>query len=185
MAVPHRDTAAAILASYALPEGIAVHARGVARVAEGAAAELARAGIPIDAELVAVAALLHDIDKVETRRTGELHGIVAARWLTELGYEELAMPVASHPIGCLIDDERFPRGWPSVLVSIADRHVTDRFVTIDERVDDLLVRYPDDAVLIELARRPAHVLQGELAEVTGLDAATLERRLRTAWEVGA
>jgi hypothetical protein len=72
-----------------------------------------------------------------------------------------------------------------VLVSIADRHVTDRFVTVDERVDDLVARYPDDAVLIELARRPAHVLEGELAEVTGLDGATLERRLRTAWEVGA
>ena len=80
---------------------------------------------------------------------------------------------------------RFPRGWPSVLVSIADRHVTDRFVTIDERVDDLLARYPEDAVRIELARRPAHALQGELAEVTGLGAARLGERLRRAWEAGA
>lgn len=92
------------------------------------------------------------------------------------------MPVASHPIGCLLDDERFPRGWPSVLVSIADRHVTDTFVTIDERVDDLLARYPDDAVRIALARRPAHALESELAEVTGLDAEGLASRLRAAWE---
>lgn len=185
MAVPHPDTAEAILASYSLPAGIVTHARGVARVAAGAAAELAAAGIPVDADLVAVAALLHDIDKPETRRSGEPHGIVGARWLTELGYPELAMPVASHPIGCLLDDERFPRGWPSVLVSIADRRVTDRFVTIDERVDDLLARYPPDAVLIELARRPAHALESELAEVTGVEAAELESRLRAAWEAGA
>ena len=124
--------------------GIVFHAGGVARVAAGAAAELVAAGIPVDAGLVAVAALLHDIDKLETRAP-QPHGIVGARWLTELGYPELAVPVASHPISSLLNDERFPIGWPSVLVSIADQHVTDRFVTIDERIDDLLDRHPADA----------------------------------------
>jgi putative nucleotidyltransferase with HDIG domain len=162
-----------------------VHSRGVSRVATAAAGLLAEAGIPIDANLVAVAALLHDIDKLESRRTGEAHGIVGARWLTDAGWEELAMPVASHPIGCLLDDERYPRGWPSVLVSIADRHVTDRFVTVDERVDDLLARYPDDATLIELARRPAHALERELADVVGIGTDDLVARLRTGWEAGA
>ena len=107
---------------------------------------------------------------------------MGARWLTDAGYPELAMPVASHPIGCLLDEDRFPRGWPSVLVSIADRHVTDRFVTVDERVDDLLARYPDDATMIELARRPAHALEHELAEVAGVTPDELVARLRTGWE---
>lgn len=181
MAIPHLETALAVLASYDLPDGIVVHSRGVARVARAAAELLAGAGIPVDADLVEASALLHDIDKLETRRSGEPHGIVGARWLTEAGYPELAMPVASHPIGCLLDEDRFPRGWPSVLVSIADRHVTDAFVTIDQRVDDLLRRYPDDRVLIELARRPAHALEGELAEVVGLSSEDLVERLRAAW----
>ncbi|HET9877913.1 MAG TPA: hypothetical protein VFQ81_01215 [Candidatus Limnocylindria bacterium] len=59
--------------------------------------------------------------------------------------------------------------------------MTDAFVTIDERVDDLLARYPDDAVLIELARRPAHALEAELAEVVGLSPETLVETLRMAW----
>ena len=185
MAIPHLDSAEAILASYGLPDGIVVHSRGVSRVATTAAGLLAEAGIPVDADLVAVAALLHDIDKLESRRTGEAHGIVGARWLTDAGWEELAMPVASHPIGCLLDDERYPRGWPSVLVSIADRHVTDRFVTVDERVDDLLARYPDDATLIELARRPAHALERELADVVGIGTDDLVARLRAGWEAGS
>lgn len=184
MAIPHPDTAEALLASYDLPDGIVVHSRGVARVASTAAQLLAEAGVPVDADLVAAAALLHDIDKPETRRTGEPHGLTGARWLSEAGWEELAMPVASHPIGCLLDDERYPRGWPSVLVSIADRHVTDRFVTIDQRVDDLLARYPDDGVLIELARRPAHALERELAEVLHLEPDALVARLRAGWEAG-
>lgn len=184
MAIPHLDTAEAILASYGLPDGIVVHSRGVSRVATAAAAVLAEADVPVDTDLVAVAALLHDIDKIESRRTGEPHGIVGARWLSDAGYPELAMPVASHPIGCLLDEDRFPRGWPSVLVSIADRHVTDRFVTVDERVDDLLARYPDDATLIELARRPAHALEHELAEVAGVTPDELVARLRAGWEAG-
>ena len=31
------------------------------------------------------------------------------------------MPVASHPITALLDDDRFPIGWPSVLLAVADR----------------------------------------------------------------
>ena len=38
--------------------------------------------------------------------------------------------------------------------------------------------------MIELARRPAHALEAELAEVTGVEAAELESRLRAAWETG-
>ncbi|MEO8246088.1 MAG: hypothetical protein ABI622_03120 [Chloroflexota bacterium] len=71
-----------------------------------------------------------------------------------------------------------------MLVSIADRHVTDRFVTVDERVDDLLDRYPDDATLIELARRPAHALERELADVVGFGTDELVARLRAGWEAG-
>ncbi|MEO8509694.1 MAG: hypothetical protein ABI534_00460 [Chloroflexota bacterium] len=86
---------------------------------------------------------------------------------------------------CLLDESRFPRGWPSVLVSIADRHVAQRFLTIDERLADQARRYPQYAASLEAARRPAHVLESELAEVTGIGAAELIERLRFAWDAGA
>lgn len=168
-----------------MPDGIAVHSTGVARVAVAAAGLVAEAGIPIDGALVEAAALLHDIDKVEIRRTGGEHGIVGARRLEALGYEELAMPVASHPITALLDDDRFPIGWPSVLVAVADRHVAQEFMTIDERLDDMKQRHPEHAAPIESARRPAHALEEELAEATGLSVEGLVERLRAAWEAGA
>ena len=65
--VPGRDQALQILGSLGLPAGIVVHSRGVARVAAEAARMVAAAGIPVDIRLVEVAALLHDIDKPETR----------------------------------------------------------------------------------------------------------------------
>jgi putative nucleotidyltransferase with HDIG domain len=185
MAVPDRTTARRLLDEAGLPYGIVVHSEGVARVAVAAAGLVAEASIPVDGALVEAAALLHDIDKLEIRRTGGPHGIVGARRLEALGYGELAMPVASHPITALLDDDRFPIGWPSVLVAVADRHVAQAFLTIDERLDDMTRRHPEHADAIEAARRPAHALEAQLAEAVGLPADALVDRLRGAWEAGA
>ncbi|MCV0403373.1 MAG: hypothetical protein K5924_06640 [Chloroflexi bacterium] len=46
-------------------------------------------------------------------------------------------------------------------------------------------RHPAHAGAIDLARRPAHALEAELAEVTGLSVDELVARLRLAWEAGA
>lgn len=110
--------------------------------------------------------------------------MVAARRLTEMGYPELAVPIASHPLMCLLDDERFPIGWPSLLVALADKHVTQCFVTIDERLDDMAQRYPEHRGEIESARRPAHVLEQELADALGMAVDDVVERLRAAWQAG-
>lgn len=184
MAVPDLARAREILDAKSLPRGVLLHAEGVSRVAAEAARLVVKAGIPIDVRLVEIAALLHDIDKLETRDGAGEHGLVGAAELDRLGYPELAPPVASHPVTCLLDESRFPRGWPSVLVSIADRHVAQRFMTIDERLDDQAERYPQYAASLDAARRPAHALEAELAEVTGIAPAELVDRLRFAWDAG-
>jgi putative nucleotidyltransferase with HDIG domain len=185
VAIPDRGTVQRLLDDARLPDGIRVHSEGVARVARAAAGLVAEAGIPIDGWLVEAAALLHDIDKPEIRRTGGEHGIVGARRLQDAGYEELAIPVASHPVTCLLDDERFPRGWPSVVVAVADRHVAQAFMTVDERLDDMIERHPRHRASIEAARRPAHALESDLADAAGLSVAALVDRLRAAWAAGA
>ena len=185
MALPDRETVARLLDEAELPEGIRIHSEGVARVAVAAAGLVAESGIPVDGWLVEAAALLHDIDKPEIRVSGGEHGIVGARSLEAAGHEELAMPVASHPINALLDDDRFPIGWPSVLVAVADRHVGQAFVTVDERLDDMKRRHPEYAESIEAARRPAHALEAEVADAVGLSVDALVDRLRAAWESGA
>jgi putative nucleotidyltransferase with HDIG domain len=185
MVVPGRDQALEILASLELPEGIVVHSRGVARVAAEAARMVAAAGVPVDVRLVEVAALLHDIDKPETRAGAGDHGEVAAERLTEMGFPELAAPVASHPVTCLLDDRCFPRGWPSVIVSVADRHVAQGFVSIEQRIDDMAARHPQYAAQLDAARRPANALEVELCEAVGIEPDELVARLRSAWQAGA
>jgi hypothetical protein len=110
---------------------------------------------------------------------------VAAEQLTDMGFAELAAPVASHPVTCLLDDRCFPRGWPSVLVAIADRHVAQKFMTVDERIDDMARRHPEYAASIQAARQPAHALEAELCEAIGIEPDALVDRLRAAWQASA
>lgn len=181
MAIPTRADAERLLASFELPGGIVTHSAGVSRVATEAARLLQDAGIPVDPHLVEVAALLHDVDKLETRDDPTQHGLTAARWMAERGFPELAEPIASHPIGCLLDPSRAPRGWASVAVAVADRHVAQRFVTIDERIEDLAARYPNFGASLEAARAPAHAMQADLAAAAGMRVEALEARLADAW----
>src|SRR5512142_2105035 len=156
MAVPDREEAQRILAARRLPAGIVRHAEGVARVATAAARLVAAAGIPVDLGVVEAAALLHDIDKPRTSASGEPHGEVGARILEQMGFGELAAAVSAHPVTALLDEDRFPRGWEPVLVSVADKHVAQSFMTIDERLDEMASRYPAYRTEIDAARRPAH-----------------------------
>ena len=181
MGVPTLADAELLLASFELPDGIVTHARGVSQVAAEAARLLAAAGVTVDPQLVEVAALLHDVDKVETRDHGAEHGLMAARWMAERGFAELSEPIASHPILCLLDPSRAPRDWASVAVAVADRRVAQGFVSIDERIDDLERRYPDLRADLEAARAPARAMQGELAIAAGLSKDELEARLTAAW----
>lgn len=181
MGIPTLADAELLLASFELPDGIVTHARGVSHVAAEAARLLEAAGIAIDPHLVEVAALLHDVDKVETRGHGAEHGLMAARWMAERGFAELSEPIASHPILCLLDPSRAPRGWASVAVAVADRRVAQGFVSIDERIDDLERRYPEVQADLEATRLPAHAMQGELAAAAGLSNDELDARLAGAW----
>ena len=182
MAIPNAEEARRILAARRLPDGIVLHSQGVARVAKAAARRLEAAGIPIDVGLVEAAALLHDIDKLETRGGRGVHGLTGATTLEGMGFRELGPPVASHPISALLDDRRFPRGWPSVAVNVADKHVAQEFLSIDERLNDMVRRYPQFRAEIQAARRPAHALEEELADAIGLSVGELVEALREAWQ---
>jgi hypothetical protein len=58
-------------------------------------------------------------------------------------------------------------------------------MTVDERLDDMKQRHPEHAAHIEMARRPAHALDAQVAEAVGLSVDDLVTRLRAAWEAGS
>ncbi|HET6379590.1 MAG TPA: hypothetical protein VFH63_00945 [candidate division Zixibacteria bacterium] len=58
-------------------------------------------------------------------------------------------------------------------------------MTTDQRIDDLIARHPQYRASLEAARRPAAVLEREVADAAGLSVDDLVARLRAAWEAGA
>ena len=102
--------------------------------------------------------------------------------MTERGWPELAGPIASHPISRLLDPSQAPQGWAAKAVAVADRHVAQRFVSIDARIDDQARRYPEFRAELEAARAPAHAMEAGLAAAAGISVTELVARLRNACE---
>jgi len=95
----------------------------------------------INRDLVLASALLHDIAKTRTIETGEMrHDIIGAEMMREMGYPEIADIIECHVVL-----SNFSTDTPveeREIVFYADKRVMhDRIVTIDERINDISMRY--------------------------------------------
>jgi len=140
MSIPTRDQCLALMEHVGMPAHIQKHSIMVAEVAVYLGCLLNRNSIRLNLPLVEASALLHDLGKNESLKTGARHEEVGARMLRERGYFLLAPIVQEH---VSMDPERL-RGpiSESLLVNYADKRVKhDEIVTIEERFQDLGERY--------------------------------------------
>ena len=95
----------------------------------------------INIELVCAGALLHDIAKTITLKTGErFHDRIGADLIIKLGYPEVAEICASH----VLLNSFNPHGnvEEREIVHYSDKRVKhSKIVSLEERFEDLLVRY--------------------------------------------
>lgn len=127
------------MAKYAMLPNIVEHSMQVMRVSLAIIDNL-KSGVSVNRDLVAAAALLHDITKTRSFITKERHDASGAELLRELGFAHIAEIVEQHVIihnlnlqGSLEERE---------IVYYADKRVLhDTIVTIDERVNDIIRRY--------------------------------------------
>ncbi len=114
----------ALLAAAPGDEALRGHCRAVAALADELCAALRGKGLPLDAEAVHAAALLHDIARI----AGKEHAALGARWLSELGYPKLAEIVRQH------HDPECSGLNEAAVVYIADKAVRGaRRVPLEER----------------------------------------------------
>jgi len=95
----------------------------------------------LNKNLISSSALLHDIAKTRTIKTGELrHDLLGGNILREIGYEKLIPIVESH-----VFFENFKIDGPleeREIVFYADKRVLhDTIVSVNDRIDDLVIRY--------------------------------------------
>jgi uncharacterized protein len=135
-----------------LPHIIA-HSEQVARVAAAIMDSLEQdAGI--HREAVIAACLLHDITKTRSLQTREHHDISGGLLLAELGFPVIGEMVKEHVILC--DFQPGGKLLNKEIVYYADKRVMhDRIVTVEERVDDLILRYGTTQERIQLIQSNA------------------------------
>lgn len=140
MSIPPLIQCERLLESMEMPPHIQAHSRLVCAVALLLADGLLSAGLLMNRDLVQASALLHDITKPRSFKTGENHAQTGGQYLSELGYHEVGEIIRQH----VILDDYFAAETPSEaeVVNYADKRVLhDRIVPLRDRMDYILHRY--------------------------------------------
>jgi putative nucleotidyltransferase with HDIG domain len=183
MSVPSRAEAVAIVRELRPNDKLLRHSTAVAEVAAFLAEAMTRRGVAVDATLIEVAALLHDIDKMlpadhPLKPLG--HGAAGAAWLRERGHDELAPAVAGHPV---MEIGRAPTydawadaaGLAGRVVSYSDKRARQTLIRLDSRFARWHDHYPDSPDL-DVAHERARRLEQEISQLAGVKPADVRRR---------
>ncbi|MBR2546913.1 MAG: TIGR03960 family B12-binding radical SAM protein [Eubacterium sp.] len=122
---------------YDTPDRVIAHCLEVSRCAYLIACELNKNGYQLDAELVRIAALIHDL-----MRTDDKHDEAAGEVLMSLGYEQEAEIVRDH-MSYRFND--LPVVTEHDVVCLSDRIVKEHeYAGIDDRVEYLINKAPEN-----------------------------------------
>jgi len=143
MSLPSREECIALLHKYELPLHIIRHSETVEKLAVFLAKKFNEKGIKVDTELVSRVALLHDIDKLQTLKSGfkHLHGKLSKEILEKEGFPLLGKMVSRHLLENILEEKPF-ENWEEKLVFYSDKRVNhDQIVSLNKRFDYLFERY--------------------------------------------
>ena len=138
--VPSRAECLVLMSRYHMLENIIQHSLVVCRVGVYLSQELNRLSEGLDLEEIEAGALLHDITKTRSFRTGEDHAVSGAQLLRELGYPRVGEIVEQH---IHLKGKGYPERISALeMVNYADKRVRHAdIVSLKERFLDLLERY--------------------------------------------
>jgi uncharacterized protein len=138
--IPPQNECFQLLQQVEMPDHILDHSLLVCRLALVLTDGLIDAGIDVNRNLVRASALLHDITKPRSFKTGENHAQTGGVYLSELGFPEVGDIVRQH----VQLDHYFAADTPdeAEVVNYADKRVLhDHIVPLDDRMAYILERY--------------------------------------------
>lgn len=159
--LPTKEECIALLRKNNVPDNIIAHTKKVCEFSLKVCDMLEGRNIKVNKDLVAAAALLHDIKKLDP---GE-HEIEADKLMQSLGYPEVGMVIKKHGLKHLFESEFMPKTWEEKVVFYADKRVkNDKIVSVDERFEYIKQRYKSDDVEkeIELTKNFEKELLGDV-----------------------
>ncbi|MCR4667068.1 MAG: HDIG domain-containing protein [Desulfovibrio sp.] len=169
---------------YAMPENIRNHSKLVAHIAAILAELVLQRHIPLNPDDVRASALLHDLGKWYSLQYGGAHAQLGAAWVVaETRNYAVAQGVMHHVYWpWSIKEDSSVCSLP-ILVLYADKRARhDTCVTLDQRFEDLFVRYgrtEQSKENIRLSYKQCKAIEQALIHVLGwesLDAYTFDSR---------
>lgn len=109
MKIPTKEECLNILKENKVPDNIVSHLKTVYEFSMKVVDVLESKGIKVNRNLVAAAALLHDIRKLE-----QGHEIKGADYIEFLGYAEVANVIRKHGLSNLHKEEFIPKTWEEI-----------------------------------------------------------------------
>ena len=136
--IPDRKTCLQMMDNYDMLPNIKDHSILVADLAIIIGRQLNKNGSELDLDLIEAAALLHDITKTKSIKTGENHCKSGGKLLRNLGYQRISEIVEQH----VLPDKIEGNVSEEEVVCYADKRILhDKIVSLDERFEYLLERY--------------------------------------------
>jgi HD domain len=150
-------------ARYRFPEWLRAHSLVVGALATRLAGAHAAAGATLDMRAVGLGGYLHDIGRSPLLAgDGRDHSILGPLVLAAEGLPELIELSRRHPVYAPRDPATAPRTLAEKIVYYADRRGGPRVVTLEERIDEQLARFPELASLRDSDLAAAKAIESEV-----------------------
>ena len=147
MTIPTKQQCLEILKSSNVPDNIISHLKTVCDFSMKVVDSLEKRGVRVNRDLVAAAALLHDIKKVQSSE----HEIEGAKFVKQLGFPEVAEVIRKHGLSNLDKQGLVPKTWEEKIVFYSDKRVqSSKIVSVDERFGYIKQRYKREDVEKEM-----------------------------------
>ena len=138
MKIPTKEECLRLLKANNIPDNIIAHTKKVCDFSMKVYEVLYNRSIKVNKNLVAAAALLHDIKKLEL----EEHEIKGAKYIQSLGYPEVAVLIKKHGLRHSNEKEFKPITWEEKIIFYSDKRVkNDKIVSVDERFEYIKQTY--------------------------------------------
>ncbi|MCB9359390.1 hypothetical protein H6503_05645 [Candidatus Woesearchaeota archaeon] len=147
-----------------IPIHIFMHCRKVNAISRYIADKLIEKGINIDLKVVDKASILHDVKKKHCLMIGkdELHEKQGGELLKSIGFDRIGEVISRHGISSLHDGS-LNGDWESMIVHYADKRVIhDKIASLDERIEDAKIRYPESRSYAEKVRAARQILERQI-----------------------
>ena len=174
--IPDDEECFSLWDKYEMFDNIRAHCLLVADVATELAARAARMGLPVSVPEVRAAGLLHDLAKTYCVCHGGGHADLGASWVVqETHNQRIAQGVFFHvwwPWELPVDNAQRLCSLPFFILYADKRARHDEFVTLEDRYEDLEVRYGKTEVFkksIYMAYLQGKAVEDGLSKCLGLD----------------